>query len=99
MYWMAMGIYGLRKNEMIAPSGRPSPDYFEIKDEALKVEWAGKKIPMQVFHDAYFGGKTNVKYQSDRMALTMTFELVKRVLTPPLTSYHAHRYRDYSFEK
>lgn len=60
-YWTVMSMYGARKNEKIALPGRPQSDYFEIKDEAFKAEWAGKKIPMQVFHDAYFDGKLDFK--------------------------------------
>ncbi|KAG9085679.1 hypothetical protein FS749_004237 [Ceratobasidium sp. UAMH 11750] len=88
-YWTVMSMYGARKNEKVAFPGRPQSEYFEIKDAALKAEWAGKKIPMQVFHDAYFEGKIDFKgdvldvmeYRHDWAAFTMTPELFKYVFT------------------
>ncbi|KAG8795648.1 hypothetical protein FRC12_011620 [Ceratobasidium sp. 428] len=88
-YWTVMSIYGARKNEKVAFPGRPQSEYFEIKDETLKAEWAGKKIPMQIFHDAYFEGKIDIKgdvldvmeLRHDWAAFTMTPELFKYVVT------------------
>ncbi|KAG9088751.1 hypothetical protein FS749_001927 [Ceratobasidium sp. UAMH 11750] len=88
-YWTVMSMYGARKNEKVAFPGRLQSEYFEIKDVALKAEWAGKKIPMQVFHDAYFEGKIDFKgdvldvleYRHDWAAFTMTPELFKYAFT------------------
>ncbi|QRV78754.1 cyclopropane-fatty-acyl-phospholipid synthase [Ceratobasidium sp. AG-Ba] len=88
-YWTVMSIYGPRKNEKVAFPGKPQSEYFEIKDAAFKAEWEGKKIPMQIFHDAYFDNKLDFKgdvldmleYRHDWAAFHMTPELFKYVFT------------------
>lgn len=57
-YWTVMSIYGKRKNTKVAiPSGNIE-DYITTEDPDLKTKYHGKeKIPMQIFHDAYFDGK------------------------------------------
>ena len=57
-YWTFMSTYGPRKNTKVQLPGRDIEEYITIKDEELKALYHGKeKIPMQVFHDAYFDGK------------------------------------------
>lgn len=42
--------------------GKNLEDYIDIKDPQLQEQYNGqKKIPMQVFHDAYFEGKIDIK--------------------------------------
>lgn len=61
-YWTAMSTYGKRKNEKVELPGKDIEEYISIKDTALKIHYGGKeKIPMQVFHDAYFDGKVDFK--------------------------------------
>lgn len=61
-YWTIMSIYGPRKNEKVVLPGKPIEEYIEIKDLELKQHYGGgNKIPMQVFHDAYFDGKVDFK--------------------------------------
>lgn len=61
-YWTAMSTYGKRKNENVQLPGKDIEEYISIKDTALKIHYGGKeKIPMQVFHDAYFDGKVDFK--------------------------------------
>jgi len=61
-YWSFMSIYGGRKNEKVQLPGKDIDDYITINDPELKKLYKGKeKIPMQVFHDAYFEGKIDFK--------------------------------------
>ncbi|KAJ7768749.1 sphingolipid C9-methyltransferase [Mycena olivaceomarginata] len=53
-----MSTYGARKNEKVTLPGKDIEEYITIKDPELKKLYNGKnKIPMQIFHDAYFEGK------------------------------------------
>ncbi len=57
-YWTLNSLYGSRKNEKIQLPGKNIEEYISIKDVELKSKYNGReKIPMQVFHDAYFDGK------------------------------------------
>ena len=57
-YWCIISIYGKRKNEKVALPGRDIETYITIKDPELKALYRAKdKIPMQVFHDAFFDNK------------------------------------------
>lgn len=61
-YWMAMSKFGSRVNERVPLPGKDIEEYIEIKDVELRKEYHGKnKIPMQIFHDAYFDGKIDFK--------------------------------------
>ena len=61
-YWTLMSTYGGRKNEKVAFPGKPIEEYIDIKDlELRKLYHDYNKIPMQVFHDAYFDGKIEFK--------------------------------------
>ncbi|GJJ13054.1 hypothetical protein Clacol_007303 [Clathrus columnatus] len=89
-YWTLMSMYGPRKNEKVVLPGKPIEEYIEIKDVELKQHYGGtNKIPMQVFHDAYFDGKVDFKgdvldimeYRHDWAKFNFTPELFKYVLT------------------
>ncbi len=57
-----MSTYGKRKNEKVVLPGKDIEEYITIKDHVMKIYYGGKeKIPMQVFHDAYFDGKIEFK--------------------------------------
>lgn len=57
-YWTIMSTYGSRKNEKVVLPGKDIEEYITIKDADLRQFYNGKrKIPMQVFHDAFFDGK------------------------------------------
>jgi len=57
-YWTVMSLYGGRKNEKVRLPGKDLEEYVTVKDGELKKLYHGKeKIPMQLFHDAYFDGK------------------------------------------
>ncbi len=57
-YWTVMSTYGPRKNQKVQLPGRNIEEYITIKDPELKAKYFGKeKIPMQVFHDAFFDDK------------------------------------------
>ena len=61
-YWTFSSIYGSRRNEKVALPGKDIEEYITIKDPELKKLYKGKeKIPMQIFHDAYFDGKIDFK--------------------------------------
>lgn len=56
-YWIITSRFGPRKNERTKLPNRPLSEYYTIKDRDLAAKYEGKKMPMQVFHDAYFEGK------------------------------------------
>ncbi|KAF6752795.1 sphingolipid C9-methyltransferase [Ephemerocybe angulata] len=87
-YWAFMSAYGGRKNEKVILPGKDIEEYITINDPELKKLYSGKqKIPMQVFHDAYFEGKIDVKgdildileQRHDWAKFNFTFELFKYV--------------------
>lgn len=64
-YWTHMSIYGARKNKKCSLPGKRIEEYIEIKDFELERLYGGiEKIPMQIFHDAYFEGKVDFKGES-----------------------------------
>lgn len=68
-YWTVMSMYGKRKNEKVPLPERNIEEYITIHDAELKAKYHGKeKIPMQVFHDAYFEGK--IDFNGQFLALT-----------------------------
>ncbi|KAE9393613.1 cyclopropane fatty acid synthase domain-containing protein [Gymnopus androsaceus JB14] len=89
-YWMVMSRIGNRKNEKVQLPGKNIEEYITIKDPELKKLYNGKeKIPMQVFHDAYFEGKIDfngdvleiMEQRHDWAKFVMTWSLLKYVLT------------------
>lgn len=61
-YWTLNSMYGGRKNEKVQLPGKNIEEYITIKDTEMKILYNGKnKIPMQIFHDAYFDGKIEFK--------------------------------------
>src|SRR6267142_5024449 len=57
-YWTLMSMFGPRKNEKVVLPSKDIEEYITIKDPELRARYHGKeKIPMQIFHDAYFDGK------------------------------------------
>ena len=77
-YWTLMSMYGPRKNQKVQLPGRSIEEYITIKDPELKAKYFGKeKIPMQVFHDAYFDDK--VEFNGMSFILTLL----------PTTSYNS----------
>ncbi|KAM0746247.1 S-adenosyl-L-methionine-dependent methyltransferase [Meredithblackwellia eburnea MCA 4105] len=89
-YWMIMSrISGPVRSNVILP-GKPIEEYMDIKDPELKAKYFGmNKIPLQVFYDSYMEGKIEVKgdlldileYRHDWAVFTMTWNLLKYVLT------------------
>ncbi|KAF8573700.1 cyclopropane fatty acid synthase domain-containing protein [Ramaria rubella] len=89
-YWTLMSTYGSRKNDKVILPGKPLETYVEIKDAELRQHYGGdRKIPMQVFHDAFFDGKVEFKgdvldimeLRHDWARFNFTPELFKDVLT------------------
>jgi len=61
-YWLFMSRLNFRVRENGILPGKDIEEYIVIKDESLKEKYNGQnKIPMQVFHDAYFEGKIDIK--------------------------------------
>jgi hypothetical protein len=57
-YWTIVSMYGKRKNEKVTLPGKDIETYIKIKDLELRSHYSRKdKIPMQIFHDAFFEGK------------------------------------------
>lgn len=88
-YWTVMSTYGRRKNYKVQLPERNIEEYITIHDEELKKKYSGKeKIPMQVFHDAYFEGKIDfngdvldiMEQRHDWAKMVFTLELFKYVL-------------------
>jgi hypothetical protein len=59
-YWTVMSYIGPRVNEKCILPGKGLDGYVTINDVALKQKYPFK-MPMQVFHDAYFEGKIDFK--------------------------------------
>ena len=71
-YWMLMSKLGRRKNEKVVLPGKDVEEYITLKDTKLKLHYGGKdKIPMQIFHDAYFEGKA--EFNGSCLTSPMTF--------------------------
>lgn len=64
VYWNTMSkIGGPIRSRGILP-GKNIEDYMTIVDPELKAKYSGRnKIPIQVFHDAYFDKKIELKGQ------------------------------------
>ncbi|KAF8950494.1 S-adenosyl-L-methionine-dependent methyltransferase [Flammula alnicola] len=89
-YWAFNSIYGGRRNEKVVLPGKDIEEYITIKDPELKQVFKGKeKIPMQLFHDAYFEGKIDfngdvldiMEQRHDWAKMNFTLELFKYVFT------------------
>ncbi|KAG0657042.1 hypothetical protein C6P46_006704 [Rhodotorula mucilaginosa] len=87
-YWLVMSRANVRVRDSGIFPGKNLEDYIDIKDAHLREQYNGqKKIPMQVFHDAYFEGKIDIKgdmlelleWRHDWAAFVMTMELMKYV--------------------
>ncbi|KIY66324.1 sphingolipid C9-methyltransferase [Cylindrobasidium torrendii FP15055 ss-10] len=86
-YWTLASTYGARKNEKVKLPNKDIEEYITIKDEELAKLYHGKnKIPIQVFHDAYFDGKIDIK--GDVLeTLDHRLDFTKMVFTPELFRY------------
>ncbi|KAJ6586008.1 cyclopropane fatty acid synthase domain-containing protein [Mycena capillaripes] len=86
-YWTLMSTYGARKNEKVALPGKDIEEYVTIQDPELKKLYYGKnKIPMQVFHDAYFEGK--IDFKGDVLEIMeQRHDWAKFTFTPELFRY------------
>lgn len=60
-YWWASSNFGARLNDKVRLPGKPIGEYLEFKDEELRKQYLGRKIPYQVLHDAYFEDKVAFK--------------------------------------
>jgi len=61
-YWLFMSRLNFRVRDNGILPGKDIEEYIVIKDQQLKQKYNGQnKIPMQVFHDAYFEGKIDIK--------------------------------------
>lgn len=79
-YWTLISMYGPRRNEKVVLPGKDIEEYITIKDVDLKLRYRGKeKIPMQVFHDAYFDGKI----EFNGMSRFFHFMFLFQAYTPP----------------
>lgn len=59
-YWNFLSKYGSRINEKVPFPGKPIEQYLDLMASSME-KYKGKKIPMQVFHDAYFDGEVDFK--------------------------------------
>ncbi|KAJ7471299.1 sphingolipid C9-methyltransferase [Mycena galericulata] len=86
-YWTLMSTYGARKNDKVILPGKDIEEYITIKDPELKKLYNGKnKIPMQVFHDAYFEGK--IDFNGDVLEIMeQRHDWAKFTFTPELFRY------------
>jgi cyclopropane fatty-acyl-phospholipid synthase-like methyltransferase len=98
-YWTLVSHYGPRKNEKVALPGKDISEYITIKDAELRAQYSGKeKIPMQLFHDAFFDGKIDfngdvldvLEQRHDWAKMTFTYELFKYVFTEFLPEVIVH---------
>ncbi|KAI0079182.1 sphingolipid C9-methyltransferase [Panus rudis PR-1116 ss-1] len=86
-YWTFMSYFGRRVNEKVVLPGRNLEEYITIHDPELKAKYHDKeKIPMQLFHDAYFEGK--IDFNGDVLdILESRHDWAKMVFTIPLFKY------------
>lgn len=57
-----MSRIGTRVNEKVTLPGKPVSHYIDLKNSYLKkYADAGKKIPMEPFHEEFFDGKVDFK--------------------------------------
>lgn len=85
-YWTLMSYIGPRVNEKCILPGKGLDGYVTIKDVALKQKYPFK-MPMQVFHDAYFEGKIDfngdvlemMEYRHDWATFNFTPEVSPRL--------------------
>lgn len=86
-YWTLMSMYGKRRNTKVELPGKDIEEYITIKDPELKAKFHGKeKIPMQVFHDAYFDGK--IEFNGDVLdIMEERHDWAKMTFTPELFKY------------
>ncbi|KAI5455178.1 hypothetical protein NCC49_002447 [Naganishia albida] len=85
-YWTLMSYIGPRINEKCILPGKGLDGYVTVKDVALKQKYPFK-MPMQVFHDAYFEGKIDfngdvlemMEYRHDWATFNFTPELFRYV--------------------
>lgn len=106
-YWSVMSRLGARVNEKAILPNLPLTHYMEFKDEALRKRYGSadikRKIPMQVFHDAFFEGKIDFKgglaadnvleimeFRHDWASFAFTPELFKYVFTNLLPEVIVH---------
>ncbi|KAJ7035923.1 sphingolipid C9-methyltransferase [Mycena alexandri] len=98
-YWTLMSTYGARKNDKVILPGKDIEEYITINDPGLKKLYYGKnKIPMQVFHDAYFEGKADfngdvleiMEQRHDWAKFTFTPALFRHVLLEFLPELIVH---------
>ncbi|KAJ7654772.1 sphingolipid C9-methyltransferase [Mycena rosella] len=98
-YWTLMSYYDARKNDKVILPGKDIETYITIKDAELKKIYNGKnKIPMQVFHDAYFEGKIDfngdvleiMEQRHDWAKFTITTELFRHVFMDFLPELIVH---------
>ncbi|GBE84519.1 sphingolipid C9-methyltransferase [Sparassis latifolia] len=99
-YWTIVSLYGPRKNQKIQLPGKNLEEYIIIHDEELKTKYHGKeKIPMQIFHDAYFDKKIDfngadvldiMEQRHDWAKMNFTPELFKYVFTQMLPEVIMH---------
>ncbi|PLW37457.1 hypothetical protein PCANC_02750 [Puccinia coronata f. sp. avenae] len=93
-YWTLNSIFASQITNQVALPNHKQSSYFIFKDAKLAQAYntdnpGSKKIPMQVWHDAYFEGKIEIKrdmmelleYRHDWAAFHMTPELFKYVVT------------------
>lgn len=102
LYWTLMSMYGPRVNEKVALPNRPIEYYLDIKDPVLRKQYSGhRKIPMEIFYEAYFDQKIDVKgdlwevleYRWDWAAMHFTPNLFKYVLFNMLPDVLLHSSR------
>ena len=101
-YWTVMSRFGPRINEKVTLPNRPIEYYLDIKDPALKKKYHGhNKIPMEIFYEAYFDRKIDIKgdildvleYRWDWAAMYFTPNLFKYVLFQMLPDVLMHSSR------
>lgn len=84
-YWMLMSRIGARVNERVSLPGKDIEEYIDIHDNELKMLYHKKnKIPMQIFHDAYFEGK--IDFRGKPSFILFTVMLLFRALADTSSS-------------
>lgn len=97
-YWSLMSRIGSRVNERVPLPGKPVSHYIDLKNSSLRrYADAGKKLPMQPFHEEFFDGKVDFKgdvlevmeYRHDWASFGFTKEVSQLPTSPHLCEIQA----------
>jgi hypothetical protein len=89
-YWALNSIYASQVTNQVALPNNKQSSYFIFKDAKLSQAYnpdnpGSKRIPMQIWHDAFFEGKIDIKRWSFFTLLSKSFSTIQfsMIADPP----------------